>query len=230
MGTVMITGVNRGIGLELLRQYANEQWTVIGTCRKLDRAAEARALADEHEGVRLHELEVTDEAAVAALAEQLQGTAIDVLILNAGMMSEASKDLGALEADDFRRVLDVNVVAQAMCLQAFVPHVAASERRIIVGMGSFLGSMGCNDDGGLYSYRASKAGLHAIIASAAHDLRERGVTAIVMHPGWVQTDMGGENATVSTEESARGIRTVIAGLTPADSGRLLTYAGEELPW
>jgi NAD(P)-dependent dehydrogenase (short-subunit alcohol dehydrogenase family) len=97
-------------------------------------------------------------------------------------------------------------------------------------MGSFLGSMGCNADGGLYSYRASKAGLHAIMVSAAHDLRENGVTAIVMHPGWVQTDMGGENATTSAQDSVRGIRAVIAGLTQADSGRLLTYEGEELPW
>lgn len=230
MATVMITGVSRGIGLELLRQYAQEGWEVIGTCRTKTTAPEATALADEHECVSLYELEMTDDAAIASLAECLAGTAIDVLILNAGMLSPNSMKLGEIQATDFLKVLEVNVVAQAMCLQAFAPHVAASQRRIIVGMGSFLGSMGCNSDGSLYSYRASKAGLHAIMVSASHDLREQGITAIVMHPGWVQTDMGGENATITTAQSASGMRAVIDGLETKDSGRLLTYAGEELPW
>ena len=230
MATVMITGVSRGIGLELLKQYASDGWNVIGTCRRKDTAPEAVALADEYDAVALYELEVTDDAAVASLAEGLAGQAVDVLILNAGMMGKDSMKLGEIDAGDFRQVLDVNVVAQAICLQAFAPLVAASERRVIVGMGSFLGSMGCNSDGSLYSYRASKAGLHAIMVSASHDLRDQGVTAITMHPGWVQTDMGGENATITAAESVAGMRSVIEGLTPADSGRLLTYAGEELPW
>ena len=230
MATVMITGVSRGIGLELLRGYANDGWTVIGTCRSKTTAPEAVALADEHASVSLYELDVSDDAAVASLAECLASTPVDVLILNAGVMGKDSMKLGEIQADDFRAVLDVNVVAQAMCLQAFAPMVAASARRIIVGMGSFLGSMGCNSDGSLYSYRAAKAGLHAIMVSASHDLRDQGVTAIVMHPGWVQTDMGGENATITTEQSVSGMRAVIEGLKPEDSGRLLTYAGEELPW
>lgn len=230
MRTVMITGANRGIGLELLKQYAAEGWSVIGTCRNPSSAADAAAIAAEHDRVSLHALEVTDTAAVQVLAEVLAGTAIDVLILNAGVMGEASMRLGELDADDFLKVLNVNVVAQAMCLQAFSAHVAASEKKVIVGMGSFLGSMGSNSDGGLYSYRASKAGLHAIMVSASHDLREQGVTSIVMHPGWVQTAMGGPDATITTETSATGIRKVIDGLTPAESGSLLTYAGESLPW
>ncbi|MEO1082239.1 MAG: SDR family oxidoreductase [Pseudomonadota bacterium] len=230
MGTVMITGANRGIGLELLKQYAQDGWRAIGTCRNLASANEANALAGNNALVALHELDVSDSTAVAGLADEVRDVAIDVLILNAGMMGSHSNKLGELEADDFRRVLDVNVVAQAMCLQAFAPHVAASEQRAIVGMGSFLGSMGCNSDGGSYSYRASKAALHAIMVSASHDLREQGITSIVMHPGWVQTDMGGPNATVDTPTAVQGIRRVIEGLTPADSGRLLTYEGAELPW
>ncbi len=230
MGTVLTTGANRGIGLELLKQYAQEGWHTIGTCRSLASADDARALAEGEDSVSLYELEVSDSAAVTALAEKLQGVAIDVLILNAGMMGVRSNKLGELDAEEFSRVLDVNAVAQAMCLQAFAPHVAASEKRVIVGMGSYLGSMGCNSDGGNYSYRASKAALHAIMVSASHDLRERGVTSIVMHPGWVQTDMGGPNATVDAPTAVRGIRKVIDGLTLSDSGRLLTYDGGELPW
>jgi NAD(P)-dependent dehydrogenase (short-subunit alcohol dehydrogenase family) len=230
MSTVMITGANRGIGLEFLRQYAEAGWQVIGTCRDPSGAGAAATLAAERDNVTLHALEVTDEAAVGSLAGVLRDTPIDVLILNAGMMDPQSMALGELQASGFRRVMDVNVVAQAMCLQAFAPHVAASERRIIVGMGSFLGSMACNSDGGGYSYRASKAALHAIMVSASHDLRDRGITAVVLHPGWVQTDMGGENATITAETSVTGMRAVIDGLGSNNSGRFLTYAGEELPW
>jgi len=230
MPTVMITGANRGIGLELLRQYAERGWRVLGTCRDPGAATEAQSIAGAHDSVSLPMLAVTDAAAVDALAQSLAGTAIDVLLLNAGVMSPASNTLGKLDAADFLRVLQVNVVAPAICAQAFRPHVAASERRIMVGMGSFLGSMASNSDGGLYSYRSAKAGIHAIMRSLSVDLREEGITAIAMHPGWVQTDMGGADAAISTEESVRGMISVIDGLKGEDSGRLLTYAGEALPW
>lgn len=229
MATVLITGVNRGIGLEFLRQYAQAGWTVIGTCRDLDGAVEAKAIA-EQANVTLHALEVRDESAINALARQLSGTAIDVLLLNAGMMGQRSLTLGELDAEDFCQVLEVNVVGLAIAAQAFREHVLASERRIVVGMGSFLGSMASNDDGGLYSYRASKAAVHAIMRSLAVDLRPAGAIAIAMHPGWVQTDMGGPDALISTEESVSGMRAVIDGLDAAHSGRLLTYSGDELPW
>lgn len=229
MSTILITGVNRGIGLQAFQHYADLGWQVIGTCRDPGSAAEARAIA-ESDNVSLHALEVTDTTAVEALARQLAGTTIDVLLLNAGMMGKASMKLGELDAADFLRVMEVNVVALAMCVQAFSSHVAASERGVIVGMGSFLGSMACNTDGGGYSYRASKAGVHAIMRSVSFDLKDQGVLAIAMHPGWVQTEMGGPNATISTEESVRGMAKVIENLGPEDSGRLLTYSGEELPW
>jgi NAD(P)-dependent dehydrogenase (short-subunit alcohol dehydrogenase family) len=122
------------------------------------------------------------------------------------------------------------VVAPAICLQAFRRHVAASTHKTIVGIGSFLGSIASNSDGGLYSYRSSKAGIHAIMHSASIDLRDDGIIAIAMHPGWVKTDMGGEEAMITTRESITGMLKVIAGLQASDSGRLLTYAGEELPW
>lgn len=230
MSTILITGVNRGIGLELFTHYAQAGWQVIGTCRDPKSANAAAAIAVEHEQASVYQLDITDDAAVNALAATLEGTPIDVLLLNAGTQSSKSSTLGKLDADDFRRILDVNVVAQAMCLQAFRGHVAASTRRIMVGMGSFLGSMALNSDGGMYSYRASKAGLHAIMRSASCDLHQDGVTAIIMHPGWVKTDMGGENAHISTAESVAGIARVIEQLTPEDSGRLLTYQGKEMPW
>ncbi|WP_439101649.1 SDR family oxidoreductase [Congregibacter sp.] len=229
MPTVLITGVNRGLGLEFIRQYAAAGWTVLGTCRDPDSAGEARELAAAAPNVTLYKLDVGDAGAIAALADTLRGVAIDVLILNAGIMAERT-GLGTFKAEDFRHVMNINVVAPALFIQAFADHVAASERKIIVGMGSTLGSIAGNNSGGLYSYRSSKAGLHAIMKTASIDLKDRGVIAIAMHPGWVVTDMGGNSADIQTEESIAGMMAVIDTLGPDHSGRLLTYAGEELPW
>ena len=115
-------------------------------------------------------------------------------------------------------------------IQAFREHVKASERKQIVGMSSSLASIAGNSEGGLYSYRASKAGLNGVLKSAANDLRGEGITVVAMHPGWVQTDMGGENATITTSVSISGMRRVIDGLTLADSGRFLVYDGGEMAW
>ncbi|EED34020.1 short-chain dehydrogenase/reductase SDR [gamma proteobacterium NOR5-3] len=229
MPSVLITGVNRGLGLEFIKQYAAAGWTVMGTCRDPDSASEAQAVAATSPNLSLHQLDVSDPDAVNALAEKLKHTAIDVLILNAGMMAERT-GLGTFNAKDFLQVLNVNVVAPAIFIQAFAGHVAASERRIIVGMGSTLGSIAGNTSGGMYSYRSSKAALHAIMRTASVDLKDKGITAIAMHPGWVVTDMGGEGADIQVSESIAGMMSVTDGLSLSDSGRLLTYAGGELPW
>ncbi|MFK8041768.1 SDR family oxidoreductase [Congregibacter sp.] len=229
MATVLITGVNRGLGLEFVRQYAAAGWTVFGTCRDLDNASELKELATAADNVTVYKLDVSDAAAIAELADTLRGIAIDVLILNAGVMAERT-GLGTLNAEDFQQVMNINVVAPAMFVQAFADHVAASERKIIVGMGSTLGSIGGNSTGGLYSYRSSKAGLHAIMRTASIDLKEKDVIAIAMHPGWVVTDMGGSGADIQAEESIAGMMTVIDQLSSDDSGRLLTFKGDELPW
>ena len=229
MATVMITGVNRGLGLEFVRQYAAAGWTVLGTCRDPDNATEVKELATAAANITLYKLDVSDAVAIAELADTLRGIAIDVLILNAGVMAERT-GLGTLKAEEFQQVMNINVVAPAMFVQAFADHVAASERKIIVGMGSTLGSIGGNSTGGLYSYRSSKAGLHAIMRTASIDLAQRSVIAIAMHPGWVVTDMGGSGADIQTEESIAGMITVIDSLGSKDSGKLLTYKGEELPW
>ena len=142
MPTVLITGVNRGLGLEFIKQYTADGWQVIGTCRDLSSATEAAELAASSDNLSLHELDVGDAKAISALASQLSGTAVDVLILNAGVMGMKSISLGAIEAEDFQQVLNINVVSQALLLQAFQPHVAAGEHKTIVGMGSIIGSIG----------------------------------------------------------------------------------------
>lgn len=229
MATVLITGVNRGLGLEFIKQYAAAGWTVLGTCRDPGNAPDAQAVAAEFDTVSLYPLDVANVASISELVKTLGAVAIDVLLLNAGVMGERT-GLGTLDAEQFLQVMNVNVVAPALLIEAFAEHVAASDRKIIVGMGSILGSIGSDTGGAMYSYRSSKAGLHAIMHAASVDLADRNITAIAMHPGWVATDMGGAGANLQTPESIAGMMSVIDKLTVADSGKLLTYEGQELPW
>lgn len=230
MPTVLVTGVNRGLGLEFIKQYSQAGWSVIGTCRDLASAVEASGLADVAPNIELYPLEVADEAGIRSLADSLAGRPVDLLILNAGVMPPRAQNLGELDQADFIHAMNVNVVSPALMIQAFRPHLAASERKTIIGLSSILGSIAGNTDGGLYSYRASKAGLNAVLKSAANDLGAEGITVVAMHPGWVQTDMGGEGATITPSVSISGMRKVIDGLGPEDSGRFLVYDGSELPW
>lgn len=237
MPTVLITGANRGLGLELARQYAADGWRVLACSRHPDAEALV-ALARERPATSCHALDVTDAASVAALAAALRGTPVDLLLNVAGVMHrrvEAAGGaslpaFGGLDYEDWSRVLAVNVLGQARVAEALLENVAASDQKKIVTLSSELGSVGGNERGGLYAYRSSKAAVNAVMKSMAIDLAPRGIIAVPMHPGWVRTDMGGPKAPLSATESAAGMRRVIAGLTIADSGRFLQWDGRELPW
>ena len=230
MPTVLVTGVNRGLGLEFIKQYCQKGWEVIGTCRDPDNAAQASALADVAYNLTLYPLDVTVPKSIGELATRLSGKALDLLLLNAGVMGRQSSKLGELEQHDFLHSMSVNTVTPALMIQAFREHVVAGEQKLIVGISSILGSIAGNNDGGLYSYRASKAGLNAVLKSAAIDLRGEGITVLAMHPGWVQTDMGGPDAKITPSVSIQGMINVFDGATPEDSGRFMVYDGGELPW
>jgi NAD(P)-dependent dehydrogenase (short-subunit alcohol dehydrogenase family) len=227
MPTVLITGANRGLGLEFARQYAADGWRVIACARQADAPA-LRQLAATGGSVSTHALDVSDFAAIDALAAELSGTPIDVLLNVAGVMG--SKGFGATDYAEWSRVLTVNVLAPMKMAEAFVEHVAASEHKKIVTLTSRMGSIGDNTSGGYYAYRSSKAAANAVMKSLALDLAGRGIIAVPIHPGWVRTDMGGPSAPLATPDSAVGMRRVIAGLTAADSGRFLQYEGREIPW
>jgi len=237
MPTVLITGANRGLGLELARQYAADGWRVLACSRHPD-VEPLAVLAGGHPAVSLHALEVTDASSVEALSGSLDGMPIDVLLNVAGVMHRRIESadgtsrpaFGALDYDDWARVLTVNVLGQARVAEALVDNVAASEQKKVITLSSELGSVGANSTGGLYAYRSSKAAVNAVMKSMSIDLASRGIIAVPMHPGWVRTDMGGPRAPLSAEESVSGMRRVIAGLTIADSGRFLQWDGKELPW
>jgi NAD(P)-dependent dehydrogenase (short-subunit alcohol dehydrogenase family) len=226
--TVLITGANRGLGLQFAKQYADDGWRVHAACRNPD-AAEALNEAAAGGAMTLHRLDVGDGDQVGALAAALAGEAIDVLLNNAGVIGDRSA-FGATDYTVWQATLRTNTLAPMRMAEAFADHVAASGRKQMVFVSSRMGSIGDNGEGGSYVYRSSKAALNAVIKSLSIDLAARGVTAVAFHPGWVSTDMGGASAPIGPAESVGGMRRVIERLTPADNGRFLDYDGSEIPW
>jgi NAD(P)-dependent dehydrogenase (short-subunit alcohol dehydrogenase family) len=222
MPTALITGANRGIGLELTRQYRKDGWRVIATTRDRGKAKDL-----EKTGAEIHVLDVGDLQAVAKLGRQLAGEAIDVLIANAGVSGPRDMTVDKIDADAWLEVFRINSIAPLATAAAFRAPVARSNEKKMVVISSVLGSI-ARSNGGMYVYRSSKTALNAAWKSWSIEAKE--LTSVMMHPGWVRTDMGGPGADISPEESATGMRKVIAGLKPADNGHFFAWNGEELPW
>ena len=231
MATILITGASRGLGLEFTRQYLAEGWAVIAACRNPGAARGLHDLEAKSNGaLTVVELDVTDGASVQRAAGRLQGRAIDVLVNGAGIYGGGGQKLGSLDYEDWRRVLEVNLLGPARVCEAFLDGLERSDRRLIVTITSGMGSLADNTSGGSILYRTSKAAVNMLMRASAIDLKARGITCIVVNPGWVKTDMGGPNAKLSPEESIHAMRRLIAKLGPEDSGKFYNYDGREYPW
>jgi len=224
-GTVLITGANRGIGLALAEQFIDGGYTVIGTARKPVQAAELKAA-----GARVEQLDVTSQASVDALARHLTGESIDILINNAGIIGHDAQDFAELDVNKLDRTMDVNLYGPLRVTQALLPNVYQGKIRLVVNMSSMMGSMEMNTWGCCVGYRASKAALNSANKSLALDLGKQGLTFVVMHPGYVKTDMNKGKGNYSAQESAAGLYTVISGLDKSDNGKFFDFHGKELPW
>jgi len=223
MPTIFITGANRGIGLEAARQFAASGWSVHACCRNPGKADALKAI----KGVTVHALDVGDFKAIDGLAAKLRGTPVDVLLNNAGM--NARVELGTIDCERWAELFRVNTMAPLKLCEAFAEHIAASGRKLIVNISSIMGSI-THSNGKWYPYRSSKAALNMVSKCLSGDWASRGITVISVHPGWVRTDMGGPNASVSVEDSVKGIKKLIEGAGPAANGRFYQYDGAELPW
>lgn len=226
--TVMITGANRGIGLELVKQYAKEGWHVIACCRTPDQADNLNSLAGE--AVKVHQLDVCSASSVAALSETLQDRAIDHLYNCAGIFGPRVSTFGHVDFDAWEQVMRTNTMSPLRVSEAFNNQVYRSKKRVIINITSKMGSIADNSSGGSYIYRSSKAALNMVSMSMAHDLAARGIIVVAMHPGWVKTDMGGPNALITTQESVANIRRVIANIKSEESGSFFNYDGTPIPW
>ena len=218
MPTVLITGANRGIGLELARQYAANGWNVIATARHSSPELEAL-------GVRVEPLDLSDPEAVAAFPERISGP-LDLFIANAGTNHPMNPD-GATNAREWQVMMMVNAIAPYQLGHALLPRMADGGKQIAISSG--MASIGDNG-GGWVPYRTSKAALNMAWSCLALDARQHGVAVVALSPGWVKTRMGGAGADVTTEESVSAMRALIERLTIDDSGRFLRRDGSQLPW
>lgn len=225
MPTVFITGANRGIGLEFARQYAADGWTVIATVRDPAAAEELKAVAGD---VSVRRLDLDGDFFEIDWNGVAGSHPIDVFINNAGVMGPTRLD-SIEEAAAFVNALAVNTVAPVVLAKAVLPLVAAAKGKLIA-ISSRMGSIADNDSGGFIAYRATKAGLNAAWHSLAIEVKDQGVVAAALHPGWVQTRMGGASAPLGVEESVSGMRRVIEDLTPEQSGGFYAYDGSVIPW
>jgi NAD(P)-dependent dehydrogenase (short-subunit alcohol dehydrogenase family) len=231
MPTVLVTGANRGLGLEFVRQYAADGWKVHAACRAPNSAKELQKAAAASGG-HIHPLamDVTDTTSVRSAAGALGGEAIDVLINNAGVGGPRDERIGRIDYAAWERVLGVNTLGPMRVAEAFVENVAQGREKKIVTITSGMGSIADNTSGGSYAYRSSKAAVNMVVKSLSLDLAPRGIVCIVMNPGWVRTDMGGPRGTLAPADSIRAMRRVIAGLTPEDTGKFFNYNGQRYAW
>ncbi len=230
MPTLLITGANRGIGLELCKQYLNDEWEVHACCRKPNEAKALNELADANNKLTVHALEVTKEKQMNALQKALKGRPIDILINNAGVHALGASQFGKTDDEAWKEAVAVNLIAPMKMMEYFVDNIAMSDKKIIASISSKMASMEDNGSGGAYAYRATKAALNAVMVSAAHDLRHLDITALILHPGWVRTDMGGPHGEISVEQSGEMLRKILSECDITDSGNFFDIDGTVIPW
>jgi NAD(P)-dependent dehydrogenase (short-subunit alcohol dehydrogenase family) len=228
--TILITGSNRGIGLELTRQYAEAGWHVHACCRHPDHADALNTLARENTQITVHALDVTNNAQIKALAKSLQEQPIDILFNNAGVYGQDDAYFGNTDVEQWQTCFLINSIAPMKMMEAFAGNVARSQTKVIATMSSKMGSMADNGSGGSYVYRSSKAAVNAVMKSAAIDLAPKGIKIAILHPGWVLTDMGGPNAEITVQESASNLRNILDNVTPEKSGSFFDIDGSVIPW
>ncbi len=229
MTTILITGANRGIGLEFVKQYAAEGADIIACCREPAKAEALNALVKSARNVRVAALDVADPKSVAALKTDLGNVPIDILINNAGIGGPRERARGIIDAEGFLKIFAVNSVAPVTVAVAFHGNLKAGKDKKLVTITSQLGSI-ANHGGGAYPYHASKAAVNSFMRGLSKEWANDGISVGLFHPGWVQTDMGGAAATLTPQQSVTGLRARIAELSPVNSGTFRDYAGKELPW
>ncbi|WP_367605631.1 SDR family oxidoreductase [Legionella sp. W05-934-2] len=202
MKTALVTGANKGLGLEFVKQLNQRGYHVIGCCRHPKKAYELEQIGGE-----VYQLDITKDSDIQALKSNLKKRPIDLLINNAGITGEQGVTVGHVYRDNFLHVLNVNCVGAILLCDALLPNLLASNDKHILVMSSSMGSISENERGRSYAYRASKSALNSVMRSFAIDVKQKGVKVMLLHPGWVKTDLGGINAITDVDVSVKGMLT-----------------------
>ncbi|XP_012539756.1 C-factor [Monomorium pharaonis] len=248
MKSILITGCNRGLGLGLVRHLVESPKppdTIFATCRDASKATELRALADKSPSIQIIEIDLTDtdsyQKVVDTVSKKLNGAGLNVLFNNAGIANKFTR-LGLVKKQQLTDTFLINTVGPIMLTKAFLPLLKKAaenskektglsvERAAVINMTSIIGSIAENNDGGFYPYRCSKAALNAATKSMSIDLKSDGILVACLHPGWVQTDMGGSNAPMNIDTSISCILDTLNSMTEKHTGCFMQYDGKILPW
>lgn len=233
---ILITGASRGLGIEFTKQYLERGDKVIATCRQPKKAKELERLKkDFGDNLEIEQLDVTSEKSKEILYQKLSDKSIEInlLINNAGIISGNEKEgpsFGELYKEDFSKVFQVNSVSPILISEKFLPLLKTGSEPKIVNISSMSGSISNRTRSGGYAYSSSKAALNMMTKTLSNELKEMEITVVVIHPGWVKTDMGGENAPLELEGSINSIINVIDSLSIADTGKFLDWQRNEVQW
>jgi len=230
MATVLVTGTNRGIGLEFVEQFIKRGDRILTTCRSFETADDLRQLHMSYSDLHIFNVDVSDPESMVQFASQLAGEPIDIFVNNAGVYGPKDVKLGDIDGPTWMDVLQVNTIAPLLMTQLLLENLKKGKHKKLVYLTSKMGSIEDNQGGGAYIYRSSKTALNQVVKSLSVDLAGDGFSVAVVHPGWVLTDMGGPNALIDTGTSVTGMLKVIDELTPATTGSFFNYDGTIIPW
>lgn len=232
MPSILITGSNRGLGLEWVRQYAEDGWRVYATCRH---PAEARALqemGEQFKDISIHRMDVTRSDDINAIAVELMHEPIDILLNNAGVYLEKYGGIGLnrLNYQDWESTFRVNTLGAIRITEAFLDHIDRSVKRLVVVISTHMASITDIVSSGSYYYRSTKAALNAAMEGVTQELKPKGIGVLLLHPGWVKTRMGSEDGPIMPAESVSGMRILVNQFTIKDTGKFYRFDGQEIPW
>jgi len=231
MKTALITGANRGIGLEFVKQLTERGMQVFACCRAPENAADLQTLAQQHDTIFIHPLDVTQQDHIEHLAQQLANQPIDWLINNAGISGQNGVTIGNIDRDNFLALMNTNCLSVIKVSEAFLPQLEKSKDKLNIVISSRMGSIAENDRGRSYAYRASKTALNSVMRSFAIDAEAQGIKVLLLHPGWVKTNMGGEDALIDAPTSVSGMLKQIDQHKHNAHGEVLrSFDGSTIPW
>jgi NAD(P)-dependent dehydrogenase (short-subunit alcohol dehydrogenase family) len=225
--TVLITGANRGLGLEFVKQYAIDNYEVIACARKLNKKDSLHKLQESYKNISIFALDIQNFTSIDQLAKTLKKP-IDILINNAGVYPDSSID--HIDYDAWLDAFKINTLAAFKMTKAFLPHLKKGDLKKVASLTSKMGSIDDNSGGGEYLYRSSKTALNMVMKSLSIDLKPYDLSLITLHPGWVRTDMGGPNGLIDADESVAGMKHQIEKLSIKTSGQFIAYDGKKIPW
>lgn len=230
MVTVLVTGANRGLGLEFISHYLDRGDHVIATYRDIASSSELIKMSEDHDNLMTFNLDVDSEKSLTDFSKQLGNIPIDIFINNAGIYGPRNSSFGHVGTETWIPALRINTIAPVLLTQLIIDNLRNGSVKKLIYITSKMGSIDDNSGGGSYVYRSTKAALNAVVKSLSIDLKNEGMIVTLLHPGWVQTDMGGPNGLIDKNTSVSGMIKVIDGLEQSQSGSFLDYTGCHIPW